>query len=46
MTTSSFPNERTDAWPEGYFEAIRIDDEAFTRPEQGDWSLVDLEDWQ
>lgn len=23
------------AWPEGYFEAIGIDDDAFTRPDQG-----------
>jgi virulence-associated protein VagC len=23
------------AWPEGFFESIRIDDPAFTRPEQG-----------
>jgi len=22
-------------WPEGYFESIRIDDDAFVRPEQG-----------
>jgi antitoxin VapB len=22
-------------WPDGYFEDIRIDDEAFARPEQG-----------
>lgn len=24
------------AWPAGYFESIRIDDEAFGRPEQGE----------
>jgi antitoxin VapB len=24
------------AWPPGYFESIRIDDEAFVRPDQGD----------
>jgi antitoxin VapB len=23
------------AWPEGYFTAIRIEDEAFVRPDQG-----------
>jgi virulence-associated protein VagC len=23
------------AWPHGFFESIRIDDPAFTRPEQG-----------
>jgi antitoxin VapB len=23
------------AWPDGYFEAIRIDDAGFARPEQG-----------
>ena len=23
------------AWPEGFFEAIRIDDPAFSRPDQG-----------
>lgn len=23
------------AWPEGYFAAIRIEDEAFVRPDQG-----------
>lgn len=23
------------AWPDGYFESIGIDDEAFVRPEQG-----------
>lgn len=24
------------SWPEGFFEAIRIDDTAFARPSQGD----------
>ena len=24
------------AWPVGYFESIRIDDEAFVRPDQGE----------
>lgn len=24
------------AWPEGYFEGIHIEDEAFVRPDQGD----------
>ncbi len=23
------------AWPDGFFEAIRIEDDAFTRPDQG-----------
>lgn len=23
-------------WPDGYFESIRIDDDAFSRPEQGE----------
>lgn len=23
-----------DAWPDGFFEAVRIDDNAFSRPEQ------------
>jgi antitoxin VapB len=27
---------RASAWPPGYFESIRIDDEAFVRPDQGD----------
>ena len=26
---------RSTGWAEGWFEAIRIDDEAFARPEQG-----------
>ncbi len=31
------------AWPEGFFERIRIDDEAFARPAQGENPpLVDL----
>ena len=31
-------------WPEGYFEAIRIADPAFERPEQGKMpAVVDLE---
>jgi antitoxin VapB len=27
---------RSSGWAEGWFEAIRIDDEAFVRPEQGE----------
>jgi len=27
---------RLDAWPPGFFEAIHIDDPAFTRPVQGE----------
>ena len=26
---------KADVWPEGFFEAIRIDDPAFARPPQG-----------
>jgi len=26
---------RSTGWPEGWFDAIRVDDEAFARPEQG-----------
>jgi virulence-associated protein VagC len=26
---------KPDAWPTGFFEAIRIDDPAFARPDQG-----------
>lgn len=29
------PAKPLDAWPPGFFEAIRIDDPTFTRPEQG-----------
>ena len=35
---------KADAWPEGYFEAVRIDDPDFKRGEQGELpSLVDLD---
>ncbi|MBM3290231.1 MAG: hypothetical protein FJY92_08780 [Candidatus Hydrogenedentes bacterium] len=26
---------KSDSWPDGFFESIRIDDPAFVRPEQG-----------
>ena len=29
------PLPGNDAWPEGFFEQIRIDDPAFVRPDQG-----------
>jgi len=39
MTLEASPAEKTakplDAWPPGFFEAIRIGDLAFARPEQG-----------
>ena len=33
------PVKSTD-WPVGFFDAIRIDDEAFTRPDQGSTPLA------
>jgi hypothetical protein len=35
LMTLEAPAKPLDAWPPGFFEAIQIDDPAFTRPEQG-----------
>lgn len=32
---------RAKTWPRGFFEAIRIEDPAFNRPEQGDHRVVE-----